>query len=483
MKNSRKIEQVILYFSRFLVGIILMFLLILIISAIKANVFPLKYLILLIIFSIGFIVLFWFLLWKKHSIVFKLFSSFFGIIVCIISFIGVLYLNNTFDFLKNLLSKEYENINYNVVVLKSMEYENINDLKNEVCGLLDENSDNVISTLSEKVAFNDSISNDIGSLLDGLYNYSFKAIIVDNDVLAMLKEEDKSDIDFENVTKVLYTFSVKTKISNENVENIDINEPFAIYISGIDQYGNINTVRGRSDVNIIMIVNPHTNKILLVNTPRDYYVSLSGKQGLKDKLTHAGVYGIDLSMKTLEDLYNMEIDYYLRVNFDTVIELVDVIDGIEVYSDQTFNSSFIKGWKVEKGLNYLDGKKALAYSRERYAYLTGDRHRGQNQQDVINAIIKKTSKSRILLTKYNKIIDSLDGSFQTNMPTQTIQNFIKYQLDKMPTWNVESINVSGSDAYEYTYSYGTRQKLYVMLPYENDIKNAKEKISEVLNDK
>ena len=132
---------------------------------------------------------------------------------------------------------------------------------------------------------------------------------------------------------------------------------------------------------------------------------------------------------------------------------------------------------------YLDGKKALAYSRERYAYVSGDRHRGQNQQDVISAIIKKTTSSKVLLTKYNDILGTLDGSFQTNMPTTMVNDFIKYQLNEMPSWNVNSISVSGSDAHDYTYSFGTNQKLYVMVPYEADIINAKSKLNEVLNEK
>ena len=163
--------------------------------------------------------------------------------------------------------------------------------------------------------------------------------------------------------------------------------------------------------------------------------------------------------------------------------MVDVIGGIDVYSDTAFNSFHIPGWFVSKGINHLDGKKALAYSRERYAYVSGDRHRGQNQQDVISAIIKKTTSSKVLLTKYNDILGTLDGSFQTNMPTTMVNDFIKYQLNEMPSWNVNSISVSGSDAHDYTYSFGTNQKLYVMVPYEADIINAKSKLNEVLNEK
>ena len=209
---------------------------------------------------------------------------------------------------------------------------------------------------------------------------------------------------------------METKVSNNPTSNITISkDSFALYISGIDQWGSVSTVRGRSDVNIVAIVNPKIHKVLLINTPRDYYVQLHGKTGLKDKLTHAGVYGIDMSLNTLEDLYDINIDYYLRVNFDTLVKLVDVIGGIEVYSDKTFISSHQRDWKIKEGMNKMDGKQALAYSRERYAYKEGDRHRGKNQQDVITAIIKKASSSKVILTKYNSILDTLEGSFQTNI--------------------------------------------------------------------
>lgn len=464
-------------FSKILFGVVTIFLLLFLIMVILTNILPFKYLTILIIFSILIEVVFAYFLIKKDTLWFKITISFFAILVCLFTTIGTVYLNNTYNFLRNIVSDEYESINYNVVVLKDSKYSRIFDLSNELLGLLDENDSIVQESLEKDLTFKNKTYENIGELKKELFDTTVSAIVIDDSMLTILKEGDEM---FEEQIKIIHTFSVETKVSNNVTSDITISkEPFALYISGIDQWGSVQTVRGRSDVNIVAIINPETHKILLINTPRDYYVQLHGKTGLKDKLTHAGVYGIDMSLNTLEDLYDINIDYYLRVNFDTLVKLVDVIDGIEVYSDTTFNSSHKKGWKIVEGLNEMNGEQALAYSRERYAYKEGDRHRGKNQQDVITAIIKKASSSKVILTKYNSILDTLEGSFQTNISTNMITGFIKEQIDKMPKWEVEQVAVSGSDAHEYTYSYGTNQKLYVMIPFEKDILNVKTRIDDV----
>lgn len=476
-KKKLDVNRFVNIFGKLLFGIVTIFLLLFLIMIILTNIVPFKYLIILIIFVILIDVVFAYFLIKKDTLWFKVVMSFLAILICLFSSIGTVYLNNTYHFLRNIVSEEYESINYNVVVLKSSNYKSINDLKNKILGFLDENSSDVIKVLEEDMSFEKKVIDNIGELKKDLFASEISSIVIDDSMLEILKEEDKT---FDGQVKIIYTFSVKTKVSNNSTSDIVISkEPFALYISGIDQWGNVRTVRGRSDVNIVTIVNPKTHKILLINTPRDYYVQLHNKTGLKDKLTHAGTYGIDMSLNTLEDLYDINIDYYLRVNFDTLVKLVDVIGGIEVYSDTAFDSYHKSGWKVVKGLNKMDGEKALAYSRERYAYKEGDRHRGKNQQDVITAIIKKASSSKVILTKYNSILNTLEGSFQTNISTDMITSFIKEQIDKMPKWEVEQIAVSGSDAHEYTYSYGTNQKLYVMVPFESDIKNAKTRIDDV----
>ena len=252
-------------------------------------------------------------------------------------------------------------------------------------------------------------------------------------------------------------------------------EPFSIYISGIDTYGKISSV-SRSDVNIVATVNPNTNQVLLISIPRDYYVKLHGTTGYNDKLTHAGIYGVDMSVKTLEDLLGININYYVKVNFSSVIKIVDVLDGIDVYSEYTFKS--YSGYNFTKGYNHMDGKQALDFARTRKAFASGDRQRGKNQQAVIEALIRKCSSAAVI-TKYSSLLDSINGSFQTNMSTKEITSLAKYQLDKMPEWTVKSISLDGSDSYNYTYSYG-RSKAYVMVPYESSIKEAQQALSEIL---
>ena len=313
-----------------------------------------------------------------------------------------------------------------------------------------------------------------------MLNKNTDAIVLEESYLTLAYEEIK---DFKDSVKVIDTFSIKAKVHKENKdEKINFEEPFVLYISGIDQYGNVNSVRGRSDVNQLVVVNPKTHHILLVNTPRDYYVQLYNTTGLRDKLTHAGIYGIDKSIKTLEKFYDIDINYYLRVNFNSLIKVVDVIGGIDIYSDKSFVAHTNKSVKVKEGWNSFNGTQALAYSRERYAYITGDHHRGANQQQVIEAIINKVTQSSVLISKYNSILNALDGTFQTDMSTNMITSFIKYQLDNMPKWEVESIAVTGYNSSNYTYSMGMRYKLYVMEPDYNSVEKAKKKMNEVLNE-
>jgi len=286
---------------------------------------------------------------------------------------------------------------------------------------------------------------------------------------------------FSSKTRILDTIEVKTELDNIVKDTTVTEKPFSIYISGIDTYGPIAT-RSRSDVNIIMTINPVTHEIVLTSIPRDYYVQLHGTTGLKDKLTHAGVYGINKSIQTIEDLLDMDINYYIRVNFNTLISVVDVIGGITVESDIDFKAYTNPKCIFKKGLNNIDGKCALAFSRERYAYTTGDRHRGQNQQQVITKIIDKLSSSKTLISKYSDILKTLEGSFQTNMETEKIYSLIKLQLDDMPKWNVNSISLDGKGSMTYTHSY-PKQKLYVMVPNESTISKAKKTIDGIVEGK
>ena len=448
-------------------------------SLFRLNVIPTKYLVLGYIVLILVIGILFYLIFRKKNIVVKVVSV---ILVGLLSssFIYVSgYLNNTNEFFEST-HKSYDTLNYSVIVLKESNYKKISDLKDKNIAYIDDDYKNDIKNNLKKISYNEHLFTDLSVIADDLLNKNTDAIVLEESYLTLAYEEIK---DFKDSVKVIDTFSIKAKVHKENKdEKINFEEPFVLYISGIDQYGNVNSVRGRSDVNQLVVVNPKTHHILLVNTPRDYYVQLYNTTGLRDKLTHAGIYGIDKSIKTLEKFYDIDINYYLRVNFNSLIKVVDVIGGIDIYSDKSFTAHTNKSVKVKEGWYSFNGTQALAYSRERYAYITGDHHRGANQQQVIEAIINKVTQSSVLISKYNSILNALDGTFQTDMSTNMITSFIKYQLDNMPKWEVESIAVTGYNSSNYTYSMGMRYKLYVMEPDYNSVEKAKKKMNEVLNE-
>lgn len=270
------------------------------------------------------------------------------------------------------------------------------------------------------------------------------------------------------------------------VEEHDIDvttQPFNVYISGIDVYGEI-TTESRSDVNLIATVNPKTHKILLTTTPRDYYVLIPGvSNGMRDKLTHAGVYGIDTSIATLEYLYNIEIPFYARVNFTSVIDIVDAMGGIDVESEVAFTTSKAAGTVVDiqEGMNHLNGKEALAFVRERKAFPDGDHQRGKNQQALMSALIKK-AVSPMILIQANEMIDGVVGNAETNMSEAQMKALIEMQLNDLKGWEIETVAASGDDSgkqYCYSYSGGP---LYVCVPDETVVESIRNKMQEYLSD-
>lgn len=385
---------------------------------------------------------------------------------------GANYLNNTVSFIKEANSIKEEINKYYVVVLDKSEYKKIDDIKAKNVGYVENTPEEVFNKIDVELDYN-SYSNQL-ELYKDLDIKKIEAILVSDSYMDIMTEEVDN---FKENTRILYTIDIYKKIENIN-KSVETNkESFTIYISGIDTYGSIGNV-SRSDVNILVTVNPNTGKILLTSIPRDYYVRLHGTTGYKDKLTHAGLYGINMSVSTIEDLIDIDINYYVRVNFNTLIKVIDEIGGIDIYSDTDFIAWTDESCKFSQGMNSVGGKCALAFSRERYAYQSGDRHRGQNQQAVISAIIKKVNTDRNLILKYNDILDSLNGTFQTNMQFEDITSFIKNQINNNISWDIESISLDGYDSSNYTYSY-SGSKLYVMEPNYNTVENAKNKILEV----
>ncbi len=200
------------------------------------------------------------------------------------------------------------------------------------------------------------------------------------------------------------------------------------------------------------------------------------QSGYKDKLTHAGIYGVDMSVKTIEDLLDIDINYYFKVNFSSVETIVNEIGGITAYSKYTF-TSYIGNYKFYEGYNQMNGEQALAFARERKSFAEGDIMRGQNQQAVIEGILRKATTSTII-TKYSSLLNKLSSKFQTNMPTEKITDLIKYQIASNPEWTITSIHLTGSGSMQYTYSYSSG-KLSVVILDEDSIQSAKDKIKQV----
>lgn len=228
---------------------------------------------------------------------------------------------------------------------------------------------------------------------------------------------------------------------------------------------------------MVATIDPVNNRILLTSIPRDYYVELPGK-GAKDKLTHAGYYGIETSVKAVEELLDIEVNYYAKVNFSTVEKVIDAIGGVDIYNESYFCAYGCDGLCYNKGNIHLNGYFALMYARERHAFSNGDVQRVKNQQKILTAVIKKMTSSTTLITNYTKILDSISDNFNTNLDNKSIAKLVKKQLNNMKGWTIETQNLIGSDFYTYdTYTYPNLE-LYVMKQNDESVKNARNKIKE-----
>lgn len=276
----------------------------------------------------------------------------------------------------------------------------------------------------------------------------------------------------DNVTSGLISGAEANKITKE---------PFVLYLSGVDNRGEL-TEKARSDVNILAVVNPTTKRVALINTPRDYYVDLAGTDS-KDKLTHAGLYGVETSMATLGNLYGIQVDHYIRIDFSGFISIIDAVGGVDVYSDQAFTSVGSPGYydptTFAEGWNHLDGKSALAFARERHAFASGDIQRGINQMKVIDAMADKL-KSPTVLMSFSKLMDAVSDCFVTSLSQEQISALVRMQLGDLANWDIESCSVTGSSGKSSQCYSAKGQSLYVMKPDESSVSKAKELIASVL---
>ena len=325
------------------------------------------------------------------------------------------------------------------------------------------------------------------ALADALYDDEVDAILINQGYVDLLTEKD-GYTDFRDQTRVLYTYTTTHEV-DPIVPNTSITkEPFVVYCSGIDARVDDISAKSRSDVNILAVVNPTTKQILLVNTPRDYYLPLA-RNGELDKLTHAGLYGIDESMKVLGNLYGVQADYYVRVNFAGLVKIVDALGGVDIESDANFscvpmetpdgNGDYTyQKYSFTKGINHVNGSQALAFARERKAFADGDNRRGQHQMTVIKAIVNKACSSAVL-TKYQELLKAASDAFITNMPYADISSLVQMQLGDMADWNITTYDVSGEGSTEYCYALG--DKAWVMIKDSSKVNTAKNMIQQVIN--
>ena len=433
---------------------------ILIITILNLNIIPNKYII--IIISIIILLNIISLIQKKPII---------AILLIILSVFGLKYTTKTINYFKTSFNNNLVEINkYNVIVLKSSNYNSLEDI--EETGYIKPNIYDLNKELKEY--------NSIYTLYEDLLNKNIQSIVLEDTYIDLLKDDYK---DIEDKIKIIYSFEI-TKELEKKEETTELN-PINIYISGSDSRSGRIESKTRTDVNMIVTINPNTNKILLTSIPRDYYVQLHNTTGYKDKFTHSGIYGIEMSKQTLEDLFNIKIDYTVKVGFNSVVEIVDLIDGIEINSDTEFNCKCGDGIPsqqyINKGINKLDGKQALCYSRQRKVYQTGDNHRILNQQQVLEGIINKITKNKSLILKYNELLDKISKLYKTDIPESLIKQYIKNQIENNTKWQIEKQVVTGSGSMDITYSMPGRN-LYVMIPDMESVKKATKNIEKTLSE-
>lgn len=481
-KNNKKKNIALQKFSFGLWIVAILFMAILGYFIYSANVLPFKYFIaIVIVFVVLLSIHGIFILNKKTKNWVLIILNIIALLFMSGEAFAIIKINDTISFLRENLGAKYETNIYNIVVNKESAYNTLNDIKDKTIKTYKdlEDMNPVEESLKRKISVNLEYEDNIVDLLEDVAKDKELIIFVNSgNYDAMVENNEK----YEEKVKIIDTVEVKTKIENPNT-GVDVTkDSFVVYLSGIDTRSSYLPSRSLSDVNILLAINPNTKRILMVHIPRDYYVQVHGTTGNKDKLTHTGtIGGVDLTMKTIEDLLEIKIPYYLRVNFNAVVNLVDAIGGININSDVNYSFSCWtdRSCTFNPGLNYVGGKCALAFARERHAYDTGDRHRGENQEQVIELVLNKVTSSSTIISNYTEILNALNGTFETNLTMDEITSLVKMQINDMSGWKMESYNVDGTGAMLPTYSY-PNQNLYVMNPNMDTVTNAVQKLNEIL---
>lgn len=431
----------------------------------------------------------WLLVWHTRYTGRFIGGTVLAVIMIVILAFGGFYINKTRSAISNISGETTEVTQMAVYVKSDDAADSVEATAGYTYGILSsldrENTDGAVAHLNSQFGTEVQTKEYAGltELADGILNGEVNAMLLNSGYLSVYEDMD-GYTDFSTKIKEVGTVDVESTIQSaeestpiEPITTANGGKVYTIYLSGIDTRGEM-TAKSRSDVNIIATVNTDTHEILLVSTPRDYFVPLSISGGAPDKLTHAGIYGIDVCMDTLGMLYDIDINYYFRINFGGFVKVIDALGGITVNSDYDFDSKNILGYHFNKGENYVNGEQALIFARERYAFQEGDRQRGKNQMEVIRGVVKKALSPEIL-TSYSSILSSLDGCFGTNITYEEIAQILQQQLTNGGDWTIVSYSVNGTGATEKPYSMS--QKAYVMVPDYNTVDKAKSLMEKVRN--
>lgn len=451
------------------------------IDLISFQVLPMKYIVMIILAFLALLAgLIWVLFSKRIAKINRILTNVLITVITVILFVGCWYFQQANQAIDHITieagDKEYEVIS--VVVTKDNPAEELKDVAEGTFAIpkkIDEEHtkltlEDIEKQLKHSVKTKSYVS--INEEATALLDEETDAMIL-NEAYRSLLDEDHPKFDTE--TKVIYTFKIEKEVKKIGSQ-VDVNrDPYNIYISGIDTYGPIAT-KSRSDVNMIATINPQTHEILLTSIPRDYYVAQTCQGNQYDKLTHTGIFGVDCTVESIENFLGISINYYGRVNFSSLENIVDAIGGIDVYNEIGFYSG-VDGELIPAGYLHMYGSTALKFARERHAYADGDRQRGRNQMIVLEAILDQ-AMSPAIITGYSGIMDAMSENFQTNMTKAEMTSIIRRQIDEGGDWTITQQSVNGAGSTEWCPANGTYS--YVMIPDDATVSAAIQKIQAVM---
>lgn len=494
-KNKRPI-------SKFMTIFMIVCLALLIFQIIKLNLLPAKLIVLIslvmIILCLIILLIFHF---KAKKFLPRILAGFVALCMCV----GLAYGNyfiyktdNTFDVVTSLADSKATTTS--IVVLKSSSIKKESGLKGKKIGTIldmdkkptkrmldDLNKDNIKYTTKDY--------SNLDELMEAFYSGEVDAICL-NEKYRDILHETQAYFTFQTDTRIVHQNVHYTKVEKNDNPSDPVNDiskdVFTVLVSGNDSYGTLQDSNTRSDANLLLTVNPKTGTILMTSIPRDYYVELvcpeddpelACPEGSYDKLTHSGLMGIKSTEKTIEKALGIKINYNVRINFSSVVNLVDALDGIDldIKKGEEVDIFYVNSQPgLSVGKHHVDGETALAFARERHAYLDGDNQRVRNQQKVFKAIFNRIVSPK-MITNYGKFMDALAVAFDTNLSGDEISNFVKYELNNMPDWKIESYAIVAEPDYQFCY----QSQSYASVVQQNDIMNevAKKKIQAVLKGK